>query len=163
MAVDKCKDHFAALFPFHEVLKAPGTVLIAHAVEHKQQTFGRVWEPNLLLQGPLILWCQLSVTCSDPYFSLMISVVWAIALGDPQRCFRGKLPLRLKEIPMQVSQLIQSESALCTDRVLERPAWVTAVSDTRLSSPVTPVLQNWCPTEEGQPWERILWNNFTEL
>lgn len=105
MAVDKCKDHFAALFPFHEVLKAPGTVLIAHAVEHKQQTFGRVWEPNLLLQGPLILWCQLSVTCSDPYFSLMISEVWAIALGDPQWCFRGKLPLRLKEIPMQVSQL----------------------------------------------------------
>lgn len=58
MAVVKCKDHFVALLPFHEVLKAPGTVLISHVVEHKQQTFGRVWEPNLL-QGPLPLWCQL--------------------------------------------------------------------------------------------------------
>lgn len=57
MAAVKCKDHFVALFPFNKVLKAPGTVLISHVAEHKQQTFGRVLEPNLLLQGPLPLWC----------------------------------------------------------------------------------------------------------
>lgn len=62
MAVVKCKAHFAALFPFHKLLKAPGTVLMAHVVEHKQQTFESVWELNLFLQGPLPLWCQLSVT-----------------------------------------------------------------------------------------------------
>lgn len=53
------KDDFAALFSFHQVLKAPGTVLIAHVVEHKQQSSGRVWETNILLQGPSPLWCQL--------------------------------------------------------------------------------------------------------
>lgn len=44
MTVPYCKTHthFAALFPFHEVLKATGTVLMARLVEHKQQTFGRV-------------------------------------------------------------------------------------------------------------------------
>lgn len=49
MAVIKCKAHFAALFPFHKLLKAPGTVLMAHVVEHKQQTFESVWELNLFL------------------------------------------------------------------------------------------------------------------
>lgn len=42
MAVLKCKTHFAALFPFHEVLNTAGTVLMARLVERKQQTFGRV-------------------------------------------------------------------------------------------------------------------------
>lgn len=49
MAVSECKTHFAALFPFHEVLKASGTVLMARLVEYKQRTFGRVWKPILHL------------------------------------------------------------------------------------------------------------------
>lgn len=42
MAVSECKPHFAASFPFHEVLKASGTVLTIRLVEHKQQAFGSV-------------------------------------------------------------------------------------------------------------------------
>lgn len=165
MAGFKCKDHFATLLPFHEVLKAPGTVLIAHVVEHKQQTFGRVWEPSLVLQGPLPLWCQLSVPRSDAYFSPVMSAVPA-----------GLLPLVTHSAASGANFLpdwgkfqcrpvssTRSESVLCTGRVLKRPWWVIAISDPWLSSPLTSVPQNWSPTEERPPWERVVGINSTEL
>lgn len=60
MAVLERKTHFAALFPFHEVLNAAGTVLMARLVEHKQQTFGSVKDSSSSIK-PLCLWCQLSL------------------------------------------------------------------------------------------------------
>lgn len=60
MAFLERKTHFAALFPFHEVLNAAGTVLMARLVEHKQQTFGSVKDSSSSIK-PLCLWCQLSL------------------------------------------------------------------------------------------------------
>lgn len=130
MAVIRC--NFVVLFPFHEVLKAPGTVLIAHVVEHKQQTFERVWEPNLS-QRPLPLWCQLSVTRSDPSFSRMMSEVpapgyypwWSTVVPQGQTSFQTEGNSSVGHIGYT-----QSESVL---RFLERPSWVSAVSDPSLT------------------------------